>query len=71
MTSTTRPLPPTCLSVPGVTMAFPTPEGPAMTTTTSHFRPDVPLPAGATAEDDACAIWETRAESSAVPIVLF
>jgi hypothetical protein len=42
MTSTARPLPQPSLSVPGVTMAFPTPEGPAMTTTTS-----VPSPASA------------------------
>jgi hypothetical protein len=34
------------LSVPGATMAFPTPEGTAMTTTATAI-PDVPLPAGA------------------------
>jgi hypothetical protein len=49
------------LSVPGATVDFPDRKVPPISpTTTSHFRPDVPLPAGATAEDDAWALWDNE-----------
>jgi len=47
------------LSVSGATVGLPRQEGSAMTATTDA-RPDVPLPAGAVADDDAWAFWDNE-----------
>jgi hypothetical protein len=59
---TVTPQPQSCLSVPGATVDFPDRKAPPMPTTTTSPYPDVPLPAGAIADDNAndWASWDNE-----------